>query len=139
MVRVNLVNPKTLSDQHLIAEYDEILMLVAYIKKYPSIDEIPENYCLGKGHMKFFKDKILYLKKRHEKLKQEMKKRNFQTNKTIKLSGYKKQNKKNWKPKKKDLEIIKKRISQKLKQKPKYYRYYGENKSKKFFLELLNI
>ena len=46
MVRINLVDPKKLSDQHLIAEYDEILMLTAYIKKYPKIEDIPKKYLL---------------------------------------------------------------------------------------------
>ena len=89
MVRINLVPPKSLSDQHLVAEYDEILMLTAYIKKYPSLDQVPQKYCLGQGHMKFFKDKMVYLKKRHEELKIEMRKRNFQTNKTINLNNFK--------------------------------------------------
>ena len=58
MVRINLINPRYLADQHLIAEYDEILMLLGYVKRYPKIDDIPTNYCLGKGHIRFFKDKI---------------------------------------------------------------------------------
>ena len=74
MVRVNLIPPRKLADQHLIAEYNEILMLLGYVRKYPMTEEIPKNYCLGKGHIKFFKNKLLYLKKRHENLKNEMKK-----------------------------------------------------------------
>ena len=106
MVRINLISPRRLSDQHLVAEYDEILMLVAYIKKYPLLDDIPKNYCLGKGHMKFFKDKILYLKKRHDILKKEMRLRNFKTNKTILLSSFSKSNKNDWIPQTKDFNII---------------------------------
>jgi len=74
MVRVNLINPGCLADQHLIAEYAEILMLVGYIKKHPEKDNIPARYTLKTGHMRFFKDKALYLKKRHEQLIKEMKK-----------------------------------------------------------------
>ena len=58
MVRVNLISPEKLADQHLVAEYAEILMLIAYIKSYPSTEEIPEHYTLGEGHMKFFKNKV---------------------------------------------------------------------------------
>jgi len=137
MVRVNLVDPKRLSDQHLVAEYDEILMLLAYIKKYPEIDNIPKEYCLGKGHMSFFKDKVLYLKKRHEIIKTEMKKRGFQTNKTVNLKSFAKKNKSDWKPDGKDLEIIIKRIISKLRLKPDYYRYYSKYKSANFFIKLL--
>jgi len=135
MVRVNLIDPKKLSDQHLIAEYNEILMLVAYIKKYPSIDNIPSEYCLGKGHMRFFKDKLLYIKKRHDALIKEMKRRNFQVNKKISLSALSSKNKKDWAPKKKDLLVIKKRIREKLR--PNFYRYCGKVKNKKFFLDML--
>lgn len=132
MVRVNLINPKKLSDQHLIAEYSEILILAEYIREYPKLEDIPEQYCLGKGHMKFFKDKLTYLKKRHKKLKSEMKKRKFKANKTIKtLKG------KDWKPKKKDIMLIKKRIISKLRLKPGYYRYYGKYKTADFFIRLL--
>jgi deoxyribonuclease (pyrimidine dimer) len=137
MVRINLINPKSLSDQHLIAEYDEILMLVAYIKKHPSLIDIPEYYCLGKGHMKFFKDKLLYLKKRHDSLIIEMKNRGFQTNKTINMIDFNKENKHDWKPKEKDFVIIKKRITEKLNLKPNYYRYYKKYKSLDFFINLL--
>ncbi len=138
MVRVNLINPKSLSDQHLVAEYDEILMLISYIKKFPNTKDIPQEYCLGKGHMKFFKDKVLYLKARHEEIKKEMKKREFKTNKTISLDGFRKENLTNWKPKKADVEIITKRLSEKLRKKPKFYRYYKEKKKLDFFLTLLN-
>lgn len=140
MVRVNLVPPKSLSDQHLVAEYDEILMLCAYIKKYPQIDKdkIPKKFILKKGHMIFFKNKVLYLKKRHDLLKMEMKKRGFKSTKTIRLSEFQKQNKKDWKPKKSDLIIITERISYKLRLKPNYYRYYGEYRATYFFLGLLH-
>jgi deoxyribonuclease (pyrimidine dimer) len=64
MVRINIINPKYLTDQHLIAEYVEILMLLDYAKKNSPCN-IPKKYCLGKGHIKFFSNKVLYLKKRH--------------------------------------------------------------------------
>lgn len=131
MVRVNLINPEKLADQHLIAEYDEILMLVAYIRKYPKVDG-PSEYCLGTGHMKFFKDKLGYLRKRHDKLRLEMQKRGFVTNKKLRFT------KGDWKPSEKDFEIIKKRIISKLKAKPGYYRYYGKKKSVKFFTSLIS-
>ena len=126
MVRINLINPKFLSDQHLIAEYDEILMLLGYVKRFPIIKkgEIPKNYCLGKGHIRFFKNKLLYLQKRHELIKKEMRKRGFKTEITINLKGFDKILINDFSPSKKDKEIIKKRIIEKLNKKPDYYRYY---------------
>jgi deoxyribonuclease (pyrimidine dimer) len=135
MVRINLVEPSNLSDQHLIAEYNEILMLTAYIKKYPELKDIPKNYTLGKGHMKFFKNKIIYLKNRHELLKTEMRKRSFQTNKTIRLNEFNKINKNDWSPKKEDFQIIKERIIEKLDLKPNYYRHYSNYMPKDFFIK----
>ena len=127
MVRINLVNPKELMDQHLIAEYNEILKLFGHIKKYPKINNQPKNYCLGQGHINFFKNKLLYLKERHELIKKEMKERGFKPNKTIKLNTYKKELKNDWKPKEKDFKIIKKRLKQKIKQKPNFYKYYKKS------------
>ena len=111
MVRVNLINPGKLTDQHLIAEYNEILMLIGYVRRYPKKEGIPSEYTLGKGHMKFFKDKLLYLKKRHELLKKEMKKRGFKGNMKIGLESFSNKLKKDYKPKKKDFDIINERIN----------------------------
>lgn len=137
MVRINLVDPKCLADQHLVAEYDEVLMLLGYVRRFPLVENIPENYVLGKGHIKFFKNKLKYLKNRHEILKKEMLNRGFKPVITIKLSEFSRMLCNDWKPKTKDYIIIKKRISSKLKLKPEYYRYYGEHKYLKFFLDLL--
>lgn len=139
MVRVNLLNPRVLADQHLIAEYDEILMLLGYVKRYPNIKngEIAKNYLLGPGHIRFFKNKLLYLKKRHELLKKEMIARGFTPHITINLSEYPKELCNDWKPQEKDFNIIKERIISKIEKKPNYYRYYGEYKGKEFLIKLL--
>ena len=137
MVRINLINPKNLADQHLIAEYNEILMLLGHVDKFPTIKNQPKQYCLGKGHINFFKDKIKYLKERHELIKKEMKNREFKISKTINLNKYNKEYRKNWKPEIKDKEIIKKRLIKKINLKPDYYRYGGEKKPKRFFVDLI--
>jgi len=144
MVRINIINPKYLTDQHLIAEYDEMLMLLGYVKRYPAIkfikgiSEIPESYTLNKGHMKFFKNKLKYLKIRHELLKKEMRNRNFVTNKTINLNKYPSSLCNDWKPDNADYKIILDRITQKINLKPEYYRYYGKYRDKDFLIRLLN-
>jgi deoxyribonuclease (pyrimidine dimer) len=138
MVRVNLISPNKLSDQHLIAEYDEILMLLGYVRRYPRPIGIPKEYTLGQGHIKFFKDKLLYLKKRHDLIKVEMKKRNFKTNVTIDLLEFPKELVNDWAPDKNAIKKIKERIVFKLKLKPWYYRYYGKNKNSEFFLALMD-
>ena len=137
MVRVNLLDPRSLSDQHLIAEYNEILMLMAYIRKHPKVEGVPDSYCLGPGHMKFFKNKVGYLKNRHKILKEEMKARSFQANKSLDLGKLERDNMRNWEPSKKDFDLIRSRIIEKLNLKPKYYRYLGEYRDKDFFISLL--
>jgi deoxyribonuclease (pyrimidine dimer) len=139
MVRINLINPKALADQHLIAEYNEILMLLGYVKKFPNpnLDKIPLRYKLGPGHILFFKNKLKYLKDRHELIKKEMKKRGFSTNETINLRIFKKNLINDYKPNKKDIEIIKERLIWKINLKPEYYRYYKEKKPASFFIELI--
>lgn len=137
MVRINLIHPSKLTDQHLIAEYNEILMLQGYARKFPSLEGIPEKYVLGKGHIKFFKNKLKYLKDRHESIKLEMKKRGFKTLKSIKLNGFSKAHKKDWNPEERDIIIIKNRLKEKLTKRPEWYRYYGEKRSHVFFKDLL--
>lgn len=137
MVRINLIEPNRLADQHLIAEYNETLMLLGYVRRYPKPENIPEKFTLGKGHIRFFKDKLLFLKKRHEILKKEMKKRGFATNITIDLSEFDQQLINDWKPEDDDKKIIKKRLIEKFNLKPDYYNYYGEKKPKEFFINLL--
>lgn len=45
-----------------------------------STDEIPPEYVLGTGHVKFFMSKMLFLQKRFESLVAEMNRRGYTTN-----------------------------------------------------------
>lgn len=137
MVRINIIEPRRLTDQHLVAEYDEILMLIGHTRKYPKSHSKPEKYCLGPGHICFFKDKLLYLKKRHEELKKEMRNRGFKPKISVDLRGFDKSLLNDWAPGADDFAIIKKRIAERIKQKPGFYRYYGERKSQKFLTGLI--
>lgn len=136
MVRINLINPKYLTDQHLIAEYSEMLILMNYVKRYPEPKNMPKQFTLGTGHMIFFKNKLKYIKNRHDTLRKEMIKRGFHPHVKINLSKYRKDLLNNWKPDSKNKKIIKRRIIERIKQKPEWYRYYGEHKSKKFYLDM---
>ncbi len=139
MVRINIINPKFLADQHLIAEYNEILMLLGYVKKNPelNIKKIPDKYKLGPGHILFFKNKLKYLDKRFLLLKQEMNKRGFSSNMNIDLSLFQKYLINDWEPRDEDKKIIKERLTYKINLKPEYYRYYKEKKPKEFFIEMI--
>lgn len=136
-MRINLIRPKALADQHLVAEYNEMLMLLGYVKRYPSIEGIPEEYTLGPGHIKFFKNKLKYIKTRHELLKKEMRRRGFATNKTVLLSDFNVNLCNDWVPKPADFLVIKERLTEKIRMKPEYYRYYREYRPASFFLDLI--
>ena len=89
MTRINVVDPKELSTKHLVAEYREIMRLPGNLntslnrkgKKF-NLKEIPENYTLGTGHVKFFYNKMEFLEKRFKMLVQEMLNRNYKPNYT---------------------------------------------------------
>ena len=79
MTRINLIEPKELTREHLVAEYREITRLPGNLKqslnrktKSFQLTEIPSQYTLGKGHVKFFYDKMLFLQKRFDSLVSEM-------------------------------------------------------------------
>jgi deoxyribonuclease (pyrimidine dimer) len=138
MVRINLIYTSSLTDEHLRAEYNEILMFFGYLKKYPEAFGIPCAYCLGKGHIRFFKDKLLYLKDRFEEIKHEMQLRGFKTRKSVDISKFPKELRNDWQPSEKDLAIIKERLKEKINLKPDYYHYYGKKRPKAFLLGLID-
>ena len=79
MTRINCgIPPSDLTNKHLIAEHREIKRVPNQISKGRfSLVNQPKEFTLGTGHVKFFYDKLLYLKKRYESIYQECKKRNF--------------------------------------------------------------
>ena len=70
MTRINVhIRVKELCREHLLAEHREIKRTPNKVGngKYSLVGQ-PSEFCLGTGHEKFFYDKLLYLKKRYEKL-----------------------------------------------------------------------
>lgn len=134
MARINAgINPKYLSDQHLIAESVEITMITGALRKdgYVIKGSVPDEYCLGKGHINFFKPKILYLKDRLNEVNLEMKNRGFEPGTKINLLEFagNKCQVKNWQPKFEDTCLVRQRIIERLKEPKKakqgFHRYYG--------------
>ena len=79
MTRINVgIPPTELVNQHLIAEHREIKRIPNCIAKGKyNMEGIPDKFKLGKGHVKFFYNKLLYLKKRYIKLYNECINRGF--------------------------------------------------------------
>jgi len=80
MTRINVVPVSELCDQHLLAEHRELTRIPNGIlsgKLKVHYDDRPSEYTLGKGHVKFFTDKVAYLYKRYLALYKECVKRGF--------------------------------------------------------------
>ena len=80
MTRVNVgIDPSELSGPMLIAEHREIKRIPNLVKhgKF-SLQGQPQAFTLGPGHVKFFYNKLSYLKKRYELLYAECIKRGYQ-------------------------------------------------------------
>ena len=79
MTRINVgIPPTELTDKHLLAEHREIKRIPNCIAKGRyNMEGIPDKFKLGKGHVKFFYDKLEYLFTRYCKLYLECKDRGF--------------------------------------------------------------
>lgn len=79
MTRINVaIPPAELTNKHLIAEHREIKRVPNCVSRGRySLKNQPKEFKLGIGHVKFFYDKLEYLRKRYEDLYKECKSRNF--------------------------------------------------------------
>ena len=79
MTRINVgIPPAELTDKHLLAEHREIKRIPNCIAKGKyNMEGIPDKFKLGTGHVKFFYNKLLYLKNRYISLYNECIKRGF--------------------------------------------------------------
>lgn len=136
MVRLNLIEPQLLADQHLIAEYREILLLFGYYRKHPKIN--PSDNHLQP--MKFYQDKIIYLIKRFFDLKEEMIRRSFKPTKDIIYCRHTMCNGrlKDFKSNKNQIQQMGERIIQRVNERLSWYRYCGEVQPPEFFESLIN-
>lgn len=73
MTRINVAIPvEELTDKHLIAEHREIKRIPNMVKSgRAKIIDLPSKFTLGKGHVKFFYNKLGYLKERYEQIYRE--------------------------------------------------------------------
>lgn len=79
MTRINVIPPNELCDQHLLAEHRELTRIPNYIVKkegHVALSTLT-SYTLGKGHVLFFRDKLLFLYLRYTSLHQECLNRGF--------------------------------------------------------------
>lgn len=80
MTRINVVEASELENMHLMAEYRElprVFKLATQFKSSNKKEDFPLEYTLGKGHVKFFYNKLLWLFNRQKSLIEELIKRGY--------------------------------------------------------------
>ena len=80
MTRINVVPVGELCDQHLLAEFRELTRIPNGLlsgKLEPHYPDAPKEYTLGKGHVKFFVNKLSWLSERYSALFDECWNRGF--------------------------------------------------------------
>lgn len=117
MARVNVgLDPKLLSDQHLVAESVEITMITGSLRKdgYVIKGKVPNKFPMGTGHINFFKNKLKYLKRRLDVVNNEMIRRGFNPGTNIDLNEFPTELHGDWKPDMNDSMILRVRVADRL-------------------------
>lgn len=79
MTRINLIPVEDLTKEHLLGEKHEITR-VFRLAKNSKKPKIPPEYRMGKGHVSFFYDKLIFVANRYEQICDEMRKRGYVCN-----------------------------------------------------------
>ncbi len=117
MTRINCgIPPAELTTRHLIAEHRELKRIPNCVSRGRyNLNSSPKEFTLGKGHVAFFYNKLLYLKNRYEELYKECKSRNFNVSYYGEAWNNVPQELMNdYVPTNRDKEIIRQRIKEKL-------------------------
>jgi deoxyribonuclease (pyrimidine dimer) len=145
MTRINLVPVKDLADQHLFAEWREIKMVPAALRrslktrnKGNILAGIPKRYTLNTGHVTFFFNKMKFLTERYKLLTDELVKREYSLGSgddftifTQDLPG--EFNHVDWYPDKKEIAINVERILLRISEKPLWYKYLSKPLTSAFY------
>lgn len=119
MTRINCgIPPAELTDKHLLAEHREIKRIPNMINKgRANLENIPEKFTLGKGHVRFFYDKLLYLHNRYEQIRDECLRRGFNVTDYAEAFMVEPENEhliRDYTPTKEDIQLVRKRIRDRL-------------------------
>lgn len=144
MTRVNLIPVEQLADQHLFAEWREIKMIGPALQrsirhqylrvgnigeaKTLVLQSIPEVFCLGTGHVKFFYNKGKFLQRRFELLSAELDRRWVQYDRMATLESHtnllgREPWNGDWEPSKAEIALSMQRIMERIATKPDWYRW----------------
>lgn len=158
MTRINLVDPKDLADQHLMAEWREIKMIPPALRRSITaqnklnnlsfsstiglMNKIPSLYTLNTGHVTFFYNKLGFLKERYNLLTGELLDRGYELSDLreydVFINDIPKLWHGLWQPGRDEIQINIERIVLRLNEKPDFYRYRGEKEPVSFYEDRYN-
>lgn len=131
-MRINIINPRYLTDQHLVAEYREMKMITYYYvkssEKTGGIDKskISERYTLNTGHAYMWYDKFGYIEKRFKAICKEMRRRSFKCDyDKLNYTGIPRSAFGDFVPTEEDIEVNLSRIIDRLYKQPDWYKFEG--------------
>lgn len=136
MTRINSAIPvKYLTDEMLLAEHREIKRLPSALLKATqcnSLSKVPNKFCLGTDHVKFFLNKMLFIFNRYKVIKNECLLRNFNiTDYSSNFLNIDDQYMNDYTPTKDEFNLLKERITERTNNSNKqYFHYYGKRISK---------
>jgi deoxyribonuclease (pyrimidine dimer) len=130
MTRINLTLVSELTDQHLIAEYRELPRAFGDVReriaKGKGFKDVPKDFRLGSGHVKFFYDKIEFLRKRQLTIIEECHKRGIKIQHTeVDVSDIPSWLMNDFEPSEADIALSQSRLDERIAKKPKWYKHYG--------------
>ena len=125
MTRINLIPVSELTDQHLLAEHRELKRIPNLIKSWKyNLENIPDQFVLWTWHVKFFYNKLLFLKLRYIELHQECLKRWFNVMNYIEsFQGLPSELMNNYEATQEAIKLSQSRIDEKIIMKPLFYKY----------------
>ena len=131
MTRINLTLVSELADQHLMAEYRELPRIFGAVRvrlaKGQGFKDIPKDFCLGAGHVKFFYDKIGFLFLRQNAIIEELLKRGFKiANTHVNVADIPLYLMNEFVPSAEDIALSQARLDEKIAQRPLWYKHYGK-------------
>lgn len=129
MTRINVVPVEELCDKHLFAEFRELTRIpnqIASGKMKVQYSDAPSDYTLGKGHVKFFCDKLGYLKNRYNQLYKELKLRKYNVSYIFPNDLPATALFNNYVPSQKALDLNRARIRERMPTNPKFTSYFKE-------------
>lgn len=130
MTRINTIPVQQLTDQHLMAEYRELPMVMASARRSsPNRYKPATKYTLNSGHVLFFYNKKRYLLNRWLDLIAELYDRGFNIspdNRIVHWNALDKFPQTDWIPDQHAIDLNTERIDERINMKRNWYRYRGQ-------------